>query len=262
MCLIFVVIFIPQSFQNTTIALNDRYVNVLLKNKMSYTVITMSKANTTELTRRTFVEMMKDVGTSIPGHFLTFDPVTQLAQIQIGIQRIDVNGVTFEPSPLINCPVAFLGGSEYFIEHQIDPGDECLIVFSQRCIDGWVNTGGIADNPIMRFHDFSDAAILPGLRSQPNKITTFENNGVRLRNKEGDKFIWLKNDGTAAITVDTLNIIGNIELTGDINQTGGQTVSADVVASGISLVNHVHGKGTYKDAENRPLLSGTSGAPQ
>lgn len=228
-----------------------------------YTVdIMTSTVSNTELTRRTFVEMMKDVGTSIPGHFLTFDPVTQLAQIQIGVQRIDVNGNTFEPSPLIECPVAFLGGSEYFIEHQIDPGDECLIVFSQRCITGWKNTGGVANNPIMRFHDFSDAAVLPGLRSQPNKITDHQNNGVRLRNKTGDKFIWLKNDGTAAITVDTLTVIANVELTGNINQDGSQTVSGDVVASDISLVNHVHDKGTYLDAENRPLKSGKTGAPE
>ena len=222
-----------------------------------------STVSNTELTRRTFVEMMKDVGTSIPGHFLTFDPVTQLAQIQIGVQRIDVNGNTFEPSPLIECPVAFLGGSEYFIEHQIDAGDECLIVFSQRCIDGWINTGGVAVNPIMRFHDFSDAAILPGLRSQPNKITDHQNNGIRLRNKAGDKFIWLKNDGTAAITVDTLTVIANVELTGDINQDGSQTVSGDVIASGISLVNHVHGNGTYKTTSGTPIDPITkSGTPE
>lgn len=234
----------------------------------------MTTITATELQRRAFIELMKDVGTSIPGHFLTFDPVTQLAQIQIGVQRVDVNGNTFEPSPLIECPVAFLGGSEYFVEHQIDTGDECLIVFSQRCIDGWINTGGVADNPIMRFHDFSDAAILPGLRSQPNAIQSFENNGVRLRNRAGDKFIWLKNDGTAAITVDTLTVIANIEhtgnttqtgdvtLTGNTTQTGNITVDGDVVASGISLVNHTHGKGTYLDAENRPLKSGSSGAPE
>lgn len=205
-----------------------------------------SKITTTELIRRTFVEMMKDVGTSIPGHFLSFDPETQLAQVQIGIVRIDSNGSTFEPSPLIECPVAFLGGSEFFIEHQIDPGDECLVIFSQRCIDGWVNTGGVANNPIMRFHDFSDAAILPGLRSQPNKITNFNNDGVRLRNKAGDKYIWLKKDGTADITVDTLNINGNIvhngdtTQTGDVDITGEATVSVDVVGGGISLKDHKH----------------------
>jgi hypothetical protein len=210
------------------------------------------KASLTNLIKRSFIEMMKDVGTSIPGNIIAFDPETQLAQLQIGVVRVDVNGQTFEPTPLIECPVAFFGGSEYFVEHQIDPGDEGLIIFSQRCIDGWVNTGGTAQNPIMRFHDFSDAAILPGLRSQPNAISNFENNGIRLRNKEGDKYIWLKNDGTADITVDTLNVTGDIIHAGDQTTTG--TISAtvevsapqvtgstDVSFGGISGVGHVHG---------------------
>ena len=212
-----------------------------------------NNATLTELSKRTFIEMMKDVGTSVPGHFLAFDSDTQLAQIQIGIEMTTQDGVVFAPSPIIECPVAFFGGSEYFVEHQIDAGDECLIVFSQRCIDGWRNTGGVANNPITRFHDFSDAAILPGLRSQPNKITGFENNGVRLRNKAGDKFIWLKNDGTAAITVDTLTIVG------DIVHTGTQTTSVDVVAGGISLVNHGTAPGSFNI--NGTPVTGVGGVP-
>lgn len=37
-----------------------------------------------------------------------------------------------------------------------------------------------------------------------------------------------------------INIHGNITLLGDINQTGQQTVSGDVVAGGISQINHLH----------------------
>lgn len=222
-----------------------------------------ARSNTTELIRRAFGELMKNVATSIPGHFLSFDPATQLAQVQIGVRSVDVNGKSFEPAPLIECPVAFLGGSEYFIEHQIDPGDECWIMFSQRCIDGWNETGGVANNPIMRFHSLSDAAILPGIRSQANKISEFQNNGVRLRNKDGSKFIWLKNDGTAAITVDTLNIVANVTIEGDIDHTGTQTTSVDVIANGISLVEHVHGAGTYKTTSGTPIDPLTkSGEPE
>lgn len=155
-----------------------------------------TRSNNTEFIRRAFGELMKDVATSIPGHFLAFDPATQLAQIQIGVQKVDINGNTFEPSPLIECPVAFIGGSQYTTEHQIDPGDECWIFFSQRCIDGWNETGGVADNPIMRFHNINDAAVLPGFRSQPNIIQGFSNNGYRIRNADGTQYFWLKNDGT------------------------------------------------------------------
>ena len=210
----------------------------------------------TNFAKSIFREQMKHVGTSVPGNIISFDATTQLAQVQIGVQRIDVNGDTFTPPPLIKVPVVIPGGSEYFVEHQIDVGDECLIIFSQRCIDGWVNNGGIATQPIVRFHSFDDAMCIVGLRSQPNKISGHANNGVKLRNKSGDKFIWLKNDGTAEITVDTLVVNGNIEHTGD--QTTSGTINADtsmttpsvvastnvsspsVTAGGTEMVGHGH----------------------
>jgi len=167
-----------------------------------------SKVTQTELFKSAFREMMKSVGTNIPGHILSFDKDTQLAQVQIGIEQLDVNGKRFEPSPLIEVYV-YMGGGDYLIETQIDEGTEGLIIFSQRCIDGWSDTGGVAKNPILRFHDLSDAFFLPGLRSQPNKIASFQNNGIRLRDKAGDNYIWLKNDGTAEIKVVDMNIISN-----------------------------------------------------
>lgn len=160
----------------------------------------------TELFKRTFSDMMKDVATSIPGHVLAFDTTTQRAQIQIGIVRIDVNGKTFIPPPLIEVPVYFAGGSNYLMEHQIDPLDEGFIMFSQRCIDAWNTTGGVAQNPILRFHDYSDAVFFPGLRSEPNAIESFENNGIRLRDKNADNYIWLKNDGSVTIKSTDFNV--------------------------------------------------------
>lgn len=222
----------------------------------------VTKVNQTELFKTAFREMMKSVGTSIPGHIVGFDKDTQLAQVQIGIEQVDVNGKRFEPAPLIEVPLYVYGGA-FSVECQIDNGTEGLIIFSQRCIDGWNDTGGIAKNPILRFHDSSDAFFLPGMRSQPNKIASFENNGVRLRNEDGSQFIWLKNDGTAEITVTTLNINGNIVHTGNITHDGDQTTTGtitgdtDVIGGGKSLKAHTHsGSAT---APNGPVTP--TGAP-
>lgn len=198
--------------------------------------------------------MMKDVATSIPGHVLAFDPATQLAQIQIGIIRKDVNGVEFTPSPLIEVLVYFAGG-DFTIEHQLDVGNEGFILFSQRCIDGWSTTGGVADNPILRFHDMGDAVFFPGIRSQPNVISTFENNGIRLRNGDGAHYIWLKNDGT----IELKNENGNVTMVpdGTINANGAIITPAGAVSSPVSLSapliivdgkelkDHIHEAGAY-----------------
>lgn len=229
----------------------------------------MTRVTNLQLMKRSFTEMMKDIGTSIPGHILAFDSATQLAQLQIGIVRVDVDGKTFKPPPLIECPVYVPGGSEFFVETQIDPGDEGIIIFSQRCIDAWVDTGGVANNPILRFHDFSDAYFLPGMRSQPNKISGHANNGVRLRNKAGDKYIWLKNDGTAEINVTTLVIDGNIVHNGDTTQdgnttsTGTITADVDVLAGplGTSLVTHTHSAGSLNVNTPPPTSTQFTGPP-
>lgn len=153
------------------------------------------RAKQPKLIRDAFREAMKGVCTSIPGHVLTFDPVKQLAQVQPGVLRVDINGAEFTIPPIIEVPVYFPGG-DYCVEYQIDPGCEGDILFSQRCIDGWIQSGGVAANPIGRFHNMQDAMFLPGFRSQPNVLPDFQNNGVRMRNRAGTQFVWLKNDNS------------------------------------------------------------------
>lgn len=154
--------------------------------------------------RKAFDNFMQDVATSTVGHILAFDPTTQLAQVQIGIVRVTVTGETFEPAPIVECPVYFAGGGGFVMEHQIDPLDECVILFGQRCIDGWRETGGVAENPILRLHDKNDAMVLPGMRSRPNVITDFANDGIRIRNADASAYVWLKSDGTCEIKASTL----------------------------------------------------------
>ncbi|MCK8669199.1 hypothetical protein M1M11_30425 [Pseudomonas azerbaijanoccidens] len=215
---------------------------------------TEGRARNEKLIRNAFGEMIKDVCTSVPGHVLTFDPITQRAQIQIGILRVDVNDAAFALKPIVEVPVHFPGG-DFAIEYQIDPGCEGDILFSQRCIDGWIQSGGIAANPIGRFHNMQDAMFLPGFRSQPNVLPDFQNNGVRMRNKAGTQFVWLKNDNSISMdngvakfdvlpdgTTLMQNSAGMFQLLADGSfLINGLTITPDgdvVTATGISLNNH------------------------
>lgn len=197
------------------------------------------KSTLTQTLRSAFVEMMKSVGTSVPGHVIAFDPATQLAQIQIGIVRLDVNGQTFTPPPIIKCPVHFSGG-DWVLEYQVDPKCEGLVIFSQRCIDAWVQTGGVAEQPQVRFHDFNDALFIPGFRSQVGKIADFANDGIRLRNKAGTHYLWIKADGTIERTngngTDTMLPDGTVNINGvTISPSGVITLP-----NGVILNTHGH----------------------
>ena len=193
----------------------------------------MSKADqmtTADLVLAILKDNQTRLGTSIPGHVTAFDPATQLAQLQIGVRSSD--GVQLPI--IIECPVQFAGGSAFVVEHQIDPGDEGIVVFSQRCIDGWLETGGVAEQLIPRMHDFTDAYFIPGIRSKPNAVPIFQNNGIILRDVEGTKYIWLKGNGDIDIAAGTVTIVGDLTAT---------TIAAEtsLTAAGAEVVGHVHG---------------------
>ncbi|AUR90706.1 hypothetical protein NVP1149O_52 [Vibrio phage 1.149.O._10N.286.55.A12] len=230
------------------------------------------KANTL---RQAFRELTKELGTSIAGHILAFDTETQLAQVQIGIFALDTNGNKVKPDPIIECPVEFSGGGGWSFEHELNPNDEGLIIFSQRCLDAWIQTGGMAENPIARFHDKQDACFIPGVRSKKNAIKDFQNNGIRLRNEDASVYHWLKNDGS----IESVNGAGYIKLLASgvvdmngflVQPTGAATspvsVGAPTVAAASSLTvagkemnNHKHTAGTYEAGGDN--VTGQSGDP-
>lgn len=146
-------------------------------------------------TKFAFDEMIKSIFTAHVGHIVAFNPANQRAQVQIGVQRINIDDTRHNPPAVIDVPVLFLGGS-HLVEFEVQPKDEGLIVFIQRNIDGWKQTGGIADNPTPRILSGQDAVFIHGVRSLPNAVSGFSNNGIRLRNKDGSSHIWIKNDGT------------------------------------------------------------------
>lgn len=188
--------------------------------------------NYSNIYRTAHRELSKDIYTSIPGYVLAFDPKLQRAQIQIGIIRVDINGAEFNPPPIVDVPVYFPGDG-FCIEFQIDPNCEGMVHFSQRCIDAWKITGGIANNPIGRFHDMQDAMFVPGVRSQGNVIQGFSNNGVKLRNKAGTQYAWLKNDGSIDLNNGsghvTIGADGIVNINGVTFDTAGNVTTPTVI---------------------------------
>ncbi|CAH9012779.1 putative baseplate assembly protein [Vibrio phage 191E37-1] len=225
--------------------------------------------------RQAFRELSKELGTSIAGHILAFDTETQLAQVQVGIFAVDAKGKKIKPDPIIECPVEFSGGGGWSFEHELKPNDEGLIIFSQRCLDAWIQTGGMAENPIARFHDKQDACFIPGVRSKKNAIKDFQNNGIRLRNEDASVYHWLKNDGS----IESVNGAGYIKLLASgvvdmngflVQPTGAATSPVSVGAPTMTAANsltvagkemdkHNHEPGTYVAGTTN--VTGQSGDP-
>lgn len=193
------------------------------------------RAPTNVVIQTAFQNNMKEVYTGIPGHVLAFDSTTQRAQIQIGIIRVNIDGTTFNVPPIVDVPVQF-PGDDFVLEYQINPGCEGYIHFSQRCLDGWKQTGGIADNPVARFHNKQDAFFSPGGRSLGNAIATFSNDGIRIRDNTGDRHMWIKGDGSMVVkngqSTTTYGADNSIIMT-----NGGGTIN--IMANGNVVINGV-----------------------
>ena len=101
----------------------------------------------------------------------------------------------------VDCPVMFPGGGGFTLTFPITAGDEGLLVFASRCIDGWWQNGGIQKQAELRMHDLSDGFFIPtGGMSNPNVPPNANLNTAQLRNKEGTLVVEL-DDQTGQVNI-------------------------------------------------------------
>lgn len=175
---------------------------------------------------------------SLPGIVQSFDPATCTCTVQPAItgQGIDEKGhIQSAPLPLLtDVPVIFPRGGGCTITFPVKAGDECLVVFSDRCIDFWWQNGGIQEPVDPRQHDLSDAFAFVGPQSQAQKISGISTTSVQVRTDDGSSFIELMQGGNVNITTPLLTVNGKVQVNGTVTSTG------DQVAKGISQTGHVH----------------------
>lgn len=188
--------------------------------------------------------------TATPGIIESFDAEAMTCTVQPAIQALvrDEQGqFTAQPYPLLaDCPVQFPAGGGCTLTFPVKQGDECLIVFSSRCIDSWWQSGGLQVQSEIRMHDQSDGFVLLGFRSLPRVIPNVSTEAAQLRSDDGTTFVEVAPTGGVTITAPAgLTINADVTVNGRIDTTG------DVKAASISLQGHTH-----PDAQG-----GNTGAP-
>jgi hypothetical protein len=120
---------------------------------------------------------LMDVHTALPAIIISFDPDTRTVTAQPTIQRVFSEGEGLEGAtnlpPCVDVPVIFPMGGGYELTFPIAAGDECLLMFAERCIDGWFGSGEPTPPDDYRQHDLSDAFAIVGVRSLANKQTVW-----------------------------------------------------------------------------------------
>lgn len=170
------------------------------------------------------------------------DQATITAQPTIRIPMRKEDGtISMEEIPLLqDVPVMFTRGGGCVITHPIKKGDECLVVFADRCIDVWWQNGDIQNPFDNRKHDLSDGFAFFGPQSQPHRVQNISTDALQIRTDDGDAYIEL-NPATKEINLKAtkVNIDADVVMTKTLTVTGLIKSLTDVVAKTVSLLSHL-----------------------
>ena len=111
--------------------------------------------------------LMQSLHVSLPGTVVSYDSDKRTVNVQPAIRP---NNSTVLPPMLLDVPVFFPGNLLF----PVNVGDECLVVFSDRCMDEWFANGGVNVASLSRMHDLSDGFAFVGFSSLPNTSKGFD----------------------------------------------------------------------------------------
>lgn len=196
------------------------------------------------------------IHTTSIGIIESFDPEKQTAVIQPAIKRVitveDRDTITYstENTPLlVNVPIVFPGGGDWFMTFPIKKGDECIIFSMERSIGNWKKNGGIQDpSSYKRKLSYKDAVAIVGIQSNASSLPSFNADEPELRNRDGSTKLTMGSSGMV--------ITGDLEVKGEIKADA--EVSANNATLSVSLSTHAHSD-VIIAADGG--VTGTSGSP-
>ncbi|MBU9819913.1 translation initiation factor IF-2 [Rahnella sp. BCC 1045] len=164
---------------------------------------------------------------AMPGIIQSFDPVTVTCSVLPAIKGSDASTTGTESADLpllVDVPVVFPRGGGVTLTFPVKTGDECLLIFSDRCIDFWWQSGGVQEPVDTRQHDLSDGFAIVGPQSQAKKISGISANSAQMRSDDGSTYFELNP------TTQTINIVapGGFNVTAPLS-----TFSAAVTVKGL-----------------------------
>ncbi len=143
--------------------------------------------------REAFDGLRAGIWTALPGVIQSFDAGAMTCEVQpaikIPVRQLDGTIESVALPLLVDCPVQFPSGGNCSLTFPVAPGDECLVVFASRCIDGWWQSGGVQEQAELRMHDLSDGFVLLGFRSKPRPLNGISTSTTQLRSDVGDTYV-------------------------------------------------------------------------
>ncbi|APG50426.1 TPA: baseplate protein [Providencia stuartii] len=198
-----------------------------------------------------------DIHTALPGKLLSCNGHS--ATVELMISHVTKEGKVIALPPLVDVPVGFYRGGGFCVTVPVREGDEGLVIFAERCIDGWYVSGKQSQPLDHRFHDLSDAFFLPQGSSQPNKIPNYSSDSLSLQTDDGSTFIRMQS-GKIMIKGD-IEHQGNYQLTGNALIKGNHSVNGNSESSGGTLKHNGKNIGDTHTHSGVQMGGGNTGGP-
>ena len=160
----------------------------------------------------TIWQASRNLRVAIPGNITAYDPATQTVTVQPTIRERLISKAGEEPiwqalPQLLDVPIVMPRAGGYMLSLPVTEGDECLVVFTDMCIDAWWQSGGVQNQADLRRHDLSDAFAILGVWSQPKKVSNLSSEAMELRSLTTDAKVKVSDtDITASIGETKLNL--------------------------------------------------------
>ena len=231
----------------------------------------------TALLRQAWETQMRGLSVSLPGAILDYDAARQRASVQPLLNRALTTGAT-ETMPVLNdVPVLWPRSGGASMTFPVSEGDGCLLIFSDRSLDGWKDEGGehTPDDP--RAHALSDAVAIMGFVGASKAGGPDD----RIRVTLGSSIVDITpqevivqtgsvkvecNDATIDASSVTVNapasqFNGNVQIAGNLGVTGNMNSEGPLNITGPSVTHNGKNIGASHTHSGVETGGGNTGAP-
>ena len=185
-------------------------------------------------------------------HTCTIAKVTFVGSNTISCQPVTnrlVDGISRELPEFTEVPVVVLQGGGSYLHFPIAVDDYVLLMFTERCFDGWYNGQDFQTPLEYRMHDYSDGVAICGLNNASGLFTipsVIQQTGDT--NQDGD----YTHQGTMT-RVGNTHITGLLTLIGALNQTGDLSSSGKLSAATLNIASKEGVTGTFTTDDGKTV---------
>ena len=170
----------------------------------------------------------------LPAVVIAVDRAAGRCTVKPMVMAGTVSGQKVARPQVAGVPIMCLGAGGIYASYPVKAGDLGFLFAGDRDASLFYQSNGGEDWPnTERLHSFSDGGFLPLRLFDFSIAGGVLADGFCLQTESGQTFVTVK-EGEIQLQATTIKIIGDIAHDGDQSTTG------DVLASGISLVNHRH----------------------